>query len=50
MTDYSKALHSHLLASRRAGAGQMIKQLAGSEVPLSVKARHLAGFTRSNAG
>jgi quinol monooxygenase YgiN len=29
---------------------EMISQLAGSEVPLSVKAHHLGGFTRSNAG
>jgi quinol monooxygenase YgiN len=29
---------------------EMIRQLAGSEVPLSVKAHHLGGFTRSNAG
>jgi hypothetical protein len=28
---------------------EMISQLAGSEVPLSVKAHHLGGFTRSNA-
>ena len=29
---------------------EMIRQLAGSEVPLSVKAHHLGGFTRSSAG
>ena len=29
---------------------EMIRQLAGSEVPLSVKANHLGGFTRSSAG
>jgi quinol monooxygenase YgiN len=29
---------------------EMISQLAGSEVPLSVKAHHLGGFTRSSAG
>jgi quinol monooxygenase YgiN len=28
---------------------EMISQLAGSEVPLSVKAHHLGGFTRSSA-
>jgi hypothetical protein len=28
---------------------EMIKQLAGSEVPLGVKAHHLGGFTRSSA-
>jgi quinol monooxygenase YgiN len=28
---------------------EMIGQLAGSEVPLSVKAHHLGGFTRSSA-
>jgi hypothetical protein len=28
---------------------ETIKQLAGSGVPLSVKAHHLGGFTRSNA-
>jgi hypothetical protein len=28
----------------------MIRQLAGSEVPLSVKTHHLGGFTRSIAG
>jgi quinol monooxygenase YgiN len=28
---------------------ETIKQLAGSGVPLSVKANHLGGFTRSNA-
>ena len=29
---------------------EMIRQLAGSEVPLSLKANHLGGFTRSSAG
>jgi hypothetical protein len=29
---------------------EMIRQLAGSEVPLSVRAHHLGGFTRSSAG
>jgi hypothetical protein len=29
---------------------EMIRQLAESEVPLSVKANHLGGFTRSSAG
>jgi quinol monooxygenase YgiN len=29
---------------------EMISQLAGSEVPLSIKAHHLGGFTRSSAG
>jgi quinol monooxygenase YgiN len=29
---------------------EMIRQLAASEVPLSVKANHLGGFTRSSAG
>jgi hypothetical protein len=29
---------------------EMISQLAGSEVSLSVKAHHLGGFTRSSAG
>ena len=29
---------------------EMISQLAGSEVPLSLKANHLGGFTRSSAG
>ena len=29
---------------------EMISQLAGSEVPLSVKPNHLGGFTRSSAG
>jgi quinol monooxygenase YgiN len=29
---------------------EMIRQLAGSEVPLSLKASHLGGFTRSSAG
>jgi quinol monooxygenase YgiN len=28
---------------------EMIRQLAASEVPLSVKANHLGGFTRSSA-
>lgn len=28
---------------------EMIRQLAGSEVPLNVKAHHLGGFTRSSA-
>jgi len=28
---------------------EMIRQLAGSEVPVSVKAHHLGGFTRSSA-
>jgi quinol monooxygenase YgiN len=29
---------------------EMIRQLAGSGVPLSLKANHLGGFTRSSAG
>jgi len=29
---------------------ELIRQLAESEVPLSVKANHLGGFTRSSAG
>ena len=29
---------------------ETIKQLAGSGVPLSVKAHHLGGFTRAKAG
>jgi hypothetical protein len=29
---------------------ETIKQLAGSGVPLSVKAHHLGGFTRTTAG
>jgi quinol monooxygenase YgiN len=29
---------------------EMIRQLAGSEVPLSLKTHHLGGFTRSIAG
>jgi hypothetical protein len=28
---------------------EMIRQLAGSGVPLNVKAHHLGGFTRSSA-
>ena len=29
---------------------EMMRQLAGSGVPLSVKAHHLGGFTRAKAG
>jgi quinol monooxygenase YgiN len=29
---------------------EMLRQLAGSGVPLSVKAKHLGGFTRAEAG